>query len=121
MSTEGFPYLSVILFLPAAGAVVIGLLIKEARMVRITAALFTFAAFALSLALFVMFDRSDGLQFVEQAQWIKSIGAQYYLGVDGLSLPMVMLTTFLGLVAVFVSWKINLRVREYFAWLLVLE
>jgi len=111
----------VILFLPAAGAVVIGLLIKEARMVRITAALFTFAAFALSLALFVMFDRSGGLQFVEQAQWIKSIGAQYYLGVDGLSLPMVILTTFLGFVAVFVSWKIGLRVKEYFLWLLLLE
>ena len=121
MSTEYFPYLSVILFLPAAGAVVIGLLIKEARTVRITAALFTFAAFALSLALFVMFDRSGGLQFVEQAQWIKSIGAQYYLGVDGLSLPMVILTTFLGLVAVFVSWKINLRVKEYFVWILLLE
>ncbi|MEE9491335.1 MAG: NADH-quinone oxidoreductase subunit M [Dehalococcoidia bacterium] len=121
MSTECFPYLSVILFLPAAGAVVIGLLIKEARTVRITAALFTFAAFALSLALFVMFDRSGGLQFVEQAQWIKSIGAQYYLGVDGLSLPMVILTTFLGLVAVFVSWKINLRVKEYFVWILLLE
>ena len=121
MSTECFPYLSVILFLPAAGAVVIGLLIKEARTVRITAALFTFTAFALSLALFVMFDRSGGLQFVEQAQWIKSIGAQYYLGVDGLSLPMVILTTFLGFVAVFVSWKIGLRVKEYFVWLLLLE
>ena len=121
MNAECFPYLSVILFLPAAGAVVIGLLIKEARTVRITAALFTFAAFALSLALFVMFDRSGGLQFVEQAQWIESIGAQYYLGVDGLSLPMVILTTFLGCVAVFVSWKINLRVKEYFLWLLLLE
>ena len=116
-----------ILFLPAAGAVVIGLLIKEARTVRITAALFTFAAFALSLALFAMFDRTAadpelaGLQFVEQAQWIKSIGAQYYLGVDGLSLSMVILTTFLGFVAVFVSWKIGLRVKEYFVWLLLLE
>ena len=121
MSTECFPYLSVILFLPAAGAVVIGLLIKEARTVRITAALFTFAAFALSLTLFVIFDRSSGLQFVEEHLWIESLGAKYYLGVDGLSLPMVILTTFLGFVSVFVSWKINLRVKEYFVWLLLLE
>lgn len=121
MNTECFPYLSVILFLPVAGAVVIGLLIKEARTVRITAALFTFAAFALSLALFVMFDRSSGLQFVEEHLWIESLGAKYYLGVDGLSLPMVILTTFLGFVSVFVSWKINLRVKEYFVWLLLLE
>ncbi len=121
MSTESFPYLSVILFLPAAGAIVIGLLIKEARTARITAALFTFVAFALSLALFVMFDRGVGLQFVEKYVWIESLGARYYLGIDGLSLPMVILTTFLGFVVVFVSWKINIRVKEYFVWLLILE
>ncbi len=121
MSIESIHPLSIILFLPAVGAIVIGLLVKEARTVRITAALFTFAAFALSLALFVMFDRDGGLQFVEQAQWISSINAQYYLGVDGLSLPMVILTTFIGLVAVFVSWKINIRTKEYFVWLLLLE
>ena len=118
---SSFPYLSVILFLPAAGAVVIGLLAKEARTVRITAALFTFVAFALSLAIFVMFDRSGGLQFVEEYTWIESLGAKYALGVDGLGLPMVILTTFLGFVAVFVSWKIQLRVKEYFLWLLLLE
>lgn len=121
MSIESIHPLSIILFLPAVGAIVIGLLVKEARTVRITAALFTFVAFALSLALFVMFDRDGGLQFVEQAQWISSINAQYYLGVDGLSLPMVILTTFIGLVAVFVSWKINIRTKEYFIWLLLLE
>jgi NADH-quinone oxidoreductase subunit M len=121
LSIESIHPLSIILFLPAVGAIVIGLLVKEARTVRITAALFTFAAFALSLALFVMFDRDGGLQFVEQAQWISSINAQYYLGVDGLSLPMVILTTFIGLVAVFVSWKINIRTKEYFVWLLLLE
>ncbi|MCJ7522400.1 MAG: NADH-quinone oxidoreductase subunit M [Dehalococcoidia bacterium] len=121
MSIESIHPLSIVLFLPAAGAIVIGLLVKEAKTVRITAALFTFVAFALSLALFVMFDRDGGLQFVEQAQWISSINAQYYLGVDGLSLPMVILTTFIGLVAVFVSWKINIRTKEYFIWLLLLE
>ena len=121
MSIESIHPLSIILFLPTVGAIVIGLLVKEARTVRITAALFTFVAFALSLALFVMFDRDGGLQFVEQAQWISSINAQYYLGVDGLSLPMVILTTFIGLVAVFVSWKINIRTKEYFIWLLLLE
>ncbi len=121
MSTDGFPYLSVILFLPAVGAVLIALLAKEARTVRLLAALITFAAFALSLALFIMFDRSGGLQFLEDYTWIESLGARYNLGVDGLSLPMVILTTFLGFVSVFVSWKINIRVKEYFIWLLLLE
>jgi len=121
LSTDGFPYLSVILFLPAVGAIIIGLLVKEARTIRITAALFTFVAFALSLALFIMFDRSGGLQFVEEYTWIESLGAKYHLGVDGLGLPMMILTTFLGFVSVFVSWKIQLRVKEYFMWLLLLE
>jgi len=121
LSTDGFPYLSVILFLPAVGAVLIALLAKEAKTVRLLAALITFAAFALSVALFIMFDRSGGLQFVENYTWIESLGARYNLGVDGLSLPMVILTTFLGFVSVFVSWKINIRVKEYFIWLLLLE
>ena len=116
-----FPYLSVILFLPTIGAILLVLFAKQPRTVKLTAAIFSFISFALSVALFVMFDRSGGLQFVEQAQWISSINAQYHLGVDGLSLPMVILTTFLGFVAVLVSWKINIRTKEYFAWLLILE
>jgi len=121
LSIESIHPLTLIIFLPTIGAVLIALFARQARTVRLTAALFTFAAFALSLALFVIFDRDGGLQFVEQAQWIKSIGAEYFIGVDGLSLPMVILTTFLGFVAVFVSWKIDVRPREYFIWLLLLE
>lgn len=121
MSIESIHPLTLIIFLPTIGAVLIALFARQARTIRLTAALFTFAAFALSLALFVIFENDGGLQFVEQAQWIKSIGAEYYIGVDGLSLPMVILTTFLGFVAVFVSWKIDIRPREYFVWLLLLE
>ena len=121
MNIDSIHPLTIILFLPAVGAILIALFAKQPRAVKLTAAIFTFIPFALSVALFVIFDRSGGLQFVEQAQWISSISAQYHLGVDGLSLPMVILTTFLGFVAVFVSWKINLRTKEYFAWLLILE
>jgi NADH-quinone oxidoreductase subunit M len=113
--------LSIILFLPTVGAILLALFARQPRGVKLTAAIFTFIPFALSVALFVMFHRSGGLQFVEQAQWISSLNAQYHLGVDGLSLPMVILTTFLGFVAVLVSWKINIRTKEYFAWLLILE
>ena len=121
MSIESIHPLSIILFLPTLGAILLVLFAKQPKTAKLIAAVFTFMAFALSLALFVMFDRDGGLQFVEKAQWISSINAQYHIGVDGLSLPMVILTTFLGFVAVFVSWKINLRTKEYFAWLLLLE
>lgn len=116
------PYLSIIIFLPLIGAIVIALLGANHRRIKLTAAAFAAVSFVLSLALFCMFDRSlDGPQFVEQMSWIPAIDVQYFMGIDGLSLPLVILTTFIGLVAVLVSWKIDLRVREYFAWLLVLE
>jgi len=118
-----FPYLSIIVFLPVIGAILIALLPHaDPRRIKLTAAFFTLVAFALSLSLFFMFDRSlEGAQFVERASWIPALDAQYFLGIDGLSLPMLVLATFLGFIAVLVSWKIDLRAREYFAWLLVLE
>ncbi|MFC1941419.1 NuoM family protein [Chloroflexota bacterium] len=58
---------------------------------------------------------------MEKLAWITPLNAFYHLGVDGLSLPLVVLATFLGFMVVLISWKENLRVREYFAWLLLLE
>ncbi len=122
----GSGYLTMILFLPAAGAVLIAfVLASRDRLIRWTAAIFTFVPFALSIILFALFDRSPGaaglIQFEEKALWIAPINAHYHLGVDGLSLPLMVLTAFLGFLAVLISWKIHLRVREYFAWLLLLE
>jgi len=118
-----FPYLSTIIFLPVIGAIIIALLPgANPRRMKLTAAVFTAVSFVLSLVVFFTFDRGlAGPQFVERASWIPSINVQYLMGVDGLSLPLMVLTTLLGLVAVFVSWNINLRVKEYFAWLLLLE
>jgi len=115
--------LSLIIFLPLAGAILIALLSQpEARTIKRIAAAFTLASFAISLALFCLFDQSDpGIQFQEKYSWISQINVHYFLGVDGLSLPLVVLTTLLGFLVVLVSWKIELRTKEYFAWLLVLE
>lgn len=117
-----FPYLSAVLFLPLAGAVVIVLFLRSERAIKITALLFTGASLALSLVVFFLFDRtSTAVQFVERLRWIPNLNVQYFLGVDGLSLPMVVLTALLGFLAVPVSWGITLRPKEYFAWLLTLE
>jgi len=118
-----FPYLSTIIFLPVIGAIIIALLPgANPRRMKLTAAVFAAVSFVLSLAVFFMFDRGmAGPQFVERASWIPSLNVQYIMGIDGLSLPLMVLTTLLGLVAVFVSWNINLRVKEYFVWLLLLE
>jgi NADH-quinone oxidoreductase subunit M len=118
-----FPYLSTIVFLPVIGAIVIALLPRaNPRRIKLTAAAFTAVSFVLSLAVLFMFDRGlAGPQFVEQASWIPAINVQYFLGIDGLSLPLLLLATLIGFIAVLVSWKIDLRVREYFAWILLLE
>ena len=118
-----FPYLSTIVFLPVIGAIVIALLPRaNPRRIKLTAAAFAAASFILSLAVLFMFDRGlAGPQFVEQASWIPAINVQYFLGIDGLSLPLLLLATLIGFIAVLVSWKIDLRVREYFAWILLLE
>ncbi len=122
----GFNYLTTIVFLPVVGLVIIALLPKpQPRTIKLVALAFTLASFALSLVVFCLFDRSAGaigqIQFEEKLSWISAINAFYHLGVDGLSLPLVILMTFLGVLAVLVSWNIKLRPKEYFIWLLLLE
>ena len=121
-----FNYLSTIIFLPVAGAILIAFIPGlSARLIKRIAAIFTFVPLALSIFLFCQFDRSLGaagvIQFEEKLSWIPAINAHYHLGVDGLSLPLVILTAFLGFLVVLISWKIDLRPKEYFAWLLLLE
>ena len=119
-------YLSWILFLPIVGAFLIAFVVgKRENVIRGTAAVFTFITFVLAAVVFATFDRSPAaaglFQFEEKALWIAPLKAYYHLGVDGLSLPMMLLTAFLGFLSVLISWKIHLRPREYFAWLLLLE
>jgi len=122
----GFNYLSTIIFLPLVGAILIAFLpgLSE-RKIKNLAAIFTFFPLALSIYAFAIFDRSLGaagvIQFEEKLSWIPAINAHYHLGVDGLSLPLVILMSLLGFLVVLISWKIDLRPREYFAWLLLLE
>ena len=121
-----FPYLSLIIFLPIAGAILIAFVPDlSKRMVRWIAFVFTSVPLLLSLIMFAGFDRSSAavgvMQFEEKVSWIATINANYHLGVDGLNLPLVLLMAFLGFMVVLISWKVDLRVREYFAWLLLLE
>lgn len=119
--------LPLITFLPAVGALVVAFLpIPRDRdmPVKWVSLIVTGAVFLLAMALFFGFDRDfAGPQFVARTPWIQYNGfnVDFYMGVDGLSLPMVILTGFLFLLAVLVSWNITLRPKEYFAYLLVLE
>ncbi|GIW12644.1 MAG: NADH dehydrogenase subunit M [Tepidiforma sp.] len=116
--------LSILIFLPAIAAAVILLLPQRLEQQARWVALVTAAAmFVLSVQMFFQFDRdAGGYQFVERHRWV-DIGAfnlQYLVGVDGLSLPLVVLTTCLTLASVLVSFSVTHRPRAYFACLLVL-
>jgi NADH-quinone oxidoreductase subunit M len=118
-------WLTTVVFLPLAGALVIALLIKGDRNVRYFAGAVSLAELLLSIVIFARYDVGEGgLQLVDRAaNWIpvESFKVQYFLGIDGLSAPMVLLTGLLGMAAIFASWSIKTRVREYFVWLLVLQ
>ena len=116
--------LTITLFTPLVGTLVIMLLPKEAKnTVRWVGNIFAFLGFLVSLPLVFWFDADQvGFQFVKQADWIPTIGAQYHLGIDGISLLMVLLTTLLGFLSILSSWTaIEERVKEYYAFFLVLQ
>ena len=116
--------LTIVLFLPLAGAIFLMFLPKgRTNAVRLWANIFGFAGFAVSLPLVFWFDSSDGgFQFTEAVEWIPSIGARYALGIDGISLLLVMLTTVLGFLAILSSWTaIGERLKEYYVFMLILQ
>ena len=114
--------LTLITFVPAAGAVLLMLIPRNDRLIRWTALVVSLLAFAFSLHLPARFDyRQQGFQFEANARWIGQ-SIRYHLGTDGISMWLVLLTTFLVPLGVLVSWKsIHDRVKEFFILLLFLE
>jgi len=115
--------LSIVLFTPIVGMLIL-LLIPASKpgAVKIWANAASFVGFLVSLPLAFQFDRTKDFQFVERAQWIPSIGASYHLGIDGLSLLLVMLTTLLGFISILSSWNaIENRLKEYYSFFLLLQ
>ncbi len=115
--------LHLVIFLPLAGAVLVWLAPSRDGTSRTLAALVSGVVLVLSLVLFVSFNRAatSGFQFETNVLWIPAIGAGYHVGVDGISIPLVLLNALLTFLAVLVSWNLSLRPKEYFALVLVLE
>jgi NADH-quinone oxidoreductase subunit M len=116
--------LSIVLFVPLAGMLVLlALPAANFKLHRLWGNVVSAATFALSLLLIPNFNSGTaGYQFVERATWIPSIGAQYLVGIDGISLLMVLLTTLITLVASLCSWRyITERTKLYYSMLLLLE
>ncbi len=124
--------LTILIFLPCVGAVLV-LFAKGRDAVRWTALATTIVTFALSLLLFATFDWHQGngkyayaseggvVQMVQQAAWIPAFNIQYKVGIDGLSFPLVILSTFICLLACIASWNIDKMLKGYMALFLFLE
>ena len=117
--------LSIVTFIPALAAIILAIFLrgddeaanKNAKWVALFA---TGATFLVSLFILAGFDRNDtGFQFVEDAEWI--MGLSYKMGVDGISILFVMLTTFIMPLVIWASWDVSTRVKEYMIAFLLLE
>jgi len=118
-----FPYGTALLAVPAAGAAVTAAIpARRANAVRAVSIGFSLVTLGLAAALLVAFDKGvAGYQFVESKMWIKALGVHYLMGVDGISLFMVVLTGLLFPIALLASTHISKRVNAYFALMLTLE
>src|ERR1022692_3855161 len=116
--------LSIVLLTPLAGLLVLLFIPSKSKdLIRIWANLAAFAGFLVSLPLVHRFQVGlPGFQFEERADWIPSLGAHYHIGMDGISLLLVMLTTVIGFIAILSSWNaIQDRTKEYYAMFLLLQ
>jgi NADH-quinone oxidoreductase subunit M len=124
--------LTILIFLPCAGAILV-LLAKDRNAIRWTALATTIVTFAASLLLFATFDwktgngkyayASDGgvVQMVQAAKWIPAFNIEYKVGIDGLSFPLVILSTFICVLSCIASWNIDKMTKGYMALFLFLE
>lgn len=135
---QGIPYLSLVTFLPIIGMVII-LMINSSKtnLIKIVSAIVTFLQLVIAIILWQNFNYSaqgindpNSFQFVEKfrwieiknvAEWIGTIKIDYFLGVDGLSMPMVLLTALISFIGVLASWNIPKAIKGYFALYLLLD
>ena len=115
--------LSIVLFTPLAGLLVLFLIpSSNPKAIKLWANVASFIGFLVCLPLVFQFDKTKDFQFVERANWIPSLGASYNIGIDGYSLLLVVLTGLLGFLSILCSWNaIGHRLKEYYAYFLLLQ
>ena len=117
-----FPYLSWISFTPLVGALVVALLGKKQEWtIKVVALLSSLVSLALTVKVWLAFDPAQALMFEERFSWIRALNVDYRLGVDGLSMTMVLLTAIITPLALLAHWKLEKEVKLFFFLFLLLE
>jgi NADH-quinone oxidoreductase subunit M len=120
----GYPVLTSLIFTPVIGALILLFVNrKHENFIRFISLGVSLLTFLLSLPLFTHFDRTTHLmQFVERKDWISEWGIQYYLGVDGISVLFVLLSTLITILCILISWgSIKTKLKEFFISILLIE
>src|SRR3990170_1785985 len=117
-----FPFLSVIVFTPIVAGLLLLMIPGERKAeIRVTALAAAFIALLLSIYVYFAYDSAVwGYQFIEKYTWIPQLGISFHVGVDGMSAPLVLLTGVVMFTGVLISWGIDDRPREFFAFLYIL-
>ena len=124
MNNLNFPILSILIFLPVAGAALL-LLINRSNenLIKWLSLIVSTAAFIISIPLFTEFNKSTHLmQFTEKHAWIPSLNINYHLGIDGISVLFVLLSTLVTILCVLISWNsIKTKAKEFYISILIME
>jgi NADH-quinone oxidoreductase subunit M len=117
-----FPFLSVIIFTPLVAGLVILLLPAERKdWIRGIAMGAAILSFLLSIWVYASYNiAAGGYQFIEKMPWLPALGISYYLGVDGISVPLLLMGALVLLCGVMISWKVEDRPREFFSFMMFL-
>lgn len=117
-----FPILSTLIFFPVAGATLIAIIPRDKEeLIKFSALIISIVEFIFSIPLYISFNKTTSqMQFKEEHLWIPEWGIKYYLGVDGISILFILLSSLLTILCVTVSWKeIDRKIKEFYAALLI--
>ncbi len=118
-----WPLLSLVIWIPAVGAIAVAAAGRRSPdSARVLALIIALITFGLSLLLYVGFDTTTAqMQFVEKLVWIEAFDIHYHLGIDGISLPLILLNALICVIIVISSWRVSDRAHQYMATFLVLH
>ncbi|MDH4123081.1 MAG: NuoM family protein [Thermoplasmata archaeon] len=127
---QGVPVLSLLILLPLIGAILVFAFGKSLKIVRIISLIFSGIPVALVVMIFFAFQWGGALpdgetfadpQFYESYSWIPSLGVSYTVGIDGISLPLLLITPLLTFLSILFSWDVKTRPKEYFGLILIMQ
>jgi len=122
---EDIPLLTLLIVIPLVGALATMFLGRDPKVAKALALVFSAVPLALSVIMMAEFSLAvpshDGFQFVESETWVSSLGISYFLGVDGISAPMVFLSALLVFLAILFSWDVEEKIHQYMGLMLILE